>query len=108
MLEELRNNPGLVQISITFFLLSFAFSHLFIAFPLYIQEAMGYGARETGYFFMLLAAIAIVVQGVFFARLARVRGENRLLIFGLCVMAVSLLVFRSFAIWAEHLCSFCS
>jgi DHA1 family tetracycline resistance protein-like MFS transporter len=90
--HALKANPKLLQSSVSFFLVTLAFSHLFIAFPLFTQATLGYGSKETGYFFVLLSFVAILVQGILFGKLARRVGERLLFALGLFIMGVMFLV----------------
>src|SRR5712691_11213022 len=68
----------------------FAFAGYTVALPLYVGKAYGWGARELGWLFVVIGAIAAVVQGFVFGRLERRTGARALLIVGLFGMALAI------------------
>jgi DHA1 family tetracycline resistance protein-like MFS transporter len=67
-----------------------AFSILYVAFPLFSKEVLGYDASQNGYFFAYVGLIAIIIQGGVIGRLANKLGEKALLIVGLMCFFASL------------------
>jgi MFS family permease len=70
----------------------FAFASYTVALPLYTAKAFAWGARELGWLFVVIGAIAALVQGSLFGRIERRTGARVLLIVGLFGMAVSIAV----------------
>jgi MFS transporter, DHA1 family, tetracycline resistance protein len=68
----------------------FGFAGYTVALPLHATTALGWGAKELGWLFVVIGAIAAVVQGFLFGRLERRTGARALLIAGLFGMAVSI------------------
>lgn len=77
-----------IQILILLFLLiNLGFTGLEQAFVLHLSERFHYGARETGYVFMLVGLIGAVIQGGLIGRLNRRFGERRLLFTGVLILS---------------------
>jgi MFS family permease len=68
----------------------FAFAGYTVALPLHVTRAFGWGAKELGWLFVVIGAIAAVVQGFLFGKLERRTGARALLITGLFGMALSI------------------
>jgi MFS family permease len=68
----------------------FAFAGYTVALPLHVTRAFGWGAKELGWLFVVIGAIAAVVQGFLFGKLERRTGARVLLITGLFGMALSI------------------
>ncbi len=68
----------------------FAFAGYTVALPLHVTRAFGWGAKELGWLFVVIGAIAAVVQGFLFGKLERHTGARALLITGLFGMALSI------------------
>jgi MFS family permease len=68
----------------------FAFAGYTVALPLHATRAFGWGAKELGWLFVVIGAIAAVVQGFLFGKLERRTGARVLLITGLFGMALSI------------------
>ncbi len=68
----------------------FAFAGYTVALPLHVTRAFGWGAKELGWLFVVIGAIAAVVQGFLFGKLERYTGARALLITGLFGMALSI------------------
>jgi MFS family permease len=75
---------------LVFFFYTVAFSALYVAFPLFSKEILGYDAAQNGYFFAYVGLIGIVIQGGAIGKLAHRLGEKSLLIAGLASLFVSL------------------
>ena len=88
-------NPRLVRSCLALFLTTLAFSHLFIAFPLFLQARLDYGSRETGEFFVLLSVVGILIQGIAYGKLVKKISPEYLILTGLLIMAGGLFVFSS-------------
>jgi len=68
----------------------FSFAGYTVALPLHVTRAFGWGAKELGWLFVVIGAIAAVVQGFLFGKLERRTGARALLITGLFGMALSI------------------
>src|SRR5213594_3901342 len=68
----------------------FDLGHMVEALPLHTAKAFAWGARELGWLFVLIGAIAALVQGFLFGRIERHSGARALLIVGLFGMGVSI------------------
>ena len=75
---------------LVWFLAPFAFAGYTVALPLHVSRAFGWGAKELGWLFVVIGAVAAVVQGVLFGRLERRTGARALLSVGLFGMALSI------------------
>src|SRR2546428_1036068 len=67
----------------------FSFAGYTVALPLHATKALGWGAKELGWLFVVIGTIAAAVQGFLFGRIERRTGARALLIVGLFGMAVS-------------------
>ncbi|MCD9189118.1 MAG: MFS transporter [Pyrinomonadaceae bacterium] len=76
--------------TVIYFLLIVAFSIMTTVFSQYTMYRFGYTAVQNGYLFAFVGVLAILMQGGFFARLAKIFGEAWLVVIG------SLLLFLSF------------
>ncbi len=77
-------------INVIYFLLVASFSIMTYAFVLYTGFRFGYNAEQNGYLFAFVGIVAVIGQGVLFARLAKRFGETRLASVGCLLMASSL------------------
>src|SRR2546427_10014369 len=68
----------------------FAFAGYTVALPLHATAALGWGAKELGWLFVVIGTIAAAVQGFLFGRIERRSGARALLVVGLFGMAVSI------------------
>src|SRR6058998_1333690 len=89
MVEALARKP-LRPLMLVWFLAPFAFAGYTVALPLHTAKAFAWGARELGWLFVLIGAIAALVQGFLFGRIERHTGARALLIVGLFGMEVSI------------------
>ena len=64
-----------------------AFTAIYVAFPLYCQQVLGYERRSVSAFFVVIGLVTIVVQGRLVGRLAPRVGERRLVVAGGALMA---------------------
>jgi len=64
-----------------------AFTAIYVSFPLYSQDVLGYGRSAVSSFFVVIGLITIVVQGRLVGKLAPRVGERRLVIGGSLLMA---------------------
>src|SRR2546427_11794014 len=61
-----------------------------VGLPLHATAALGWGAKELGWLFVVIGTIAAAVQGFLFGRIERRSGARALLVVGLFGMAVSI------------------
>ena len=64
-----------------------AFTAIYVSFPLYSQQVLGYERRSVSSFFVVIGLVTIVVQGRIVGRLAPRFGERRLVVAGAALMA---------------------
>ena len=89
MSEALRRER-LRPLMFVWFLAPFSFAGYTVALPLHATQALGWGAKELGWLFVVIGMIAAAVQGFLFGRLERHTGARALLIVGLFGMAASI------------------
>jgi MFS transporter, DHA1 family, tetracycline resistance protein len=82
--------PGLRSLMLVWLVAPFAFAGYTVALPLYASAAFGWHAKELGWLFVVIGAIAAVVQGFVFGWLERRAGARALLTIGLLGMALSI------------------
>src|SRR5688500_9027854 len=75
-----------------------AFTAIYVSFPLYSQDVLGYGRSAVSSFFVVIGLITIVVQGRLVGRLAPRFGEHRLVVAGSALMAAGFALFPLIAI----------
>ena len=91
--SQLRGILGLAGIRgllLTVFLLNLSFAGLLVNFPLFSNARFGWGATANAFFFAFVGVCAVLTQGVLIGRLQPRLGEERLLLFGLSLMALGL------------------
>lgn len=76
----------------------FAFANMESTFALYTQARLGFGERETGYFFTYIGAVVAVTQGVLVGRIVGAVGERRTLLLGLIALSLGLATFAASAL----------
>jgi len=89
MVEALARK-ALRPLMLVWLLAPFAFAGYTVVLPLQTAKAFAWGARELGWLFVLIGAIAALVQGLLFGRIERHTGARALLIVGLFGMGVSI------------------
>ena len=85
-------DPALRAAFVAFGFIPFAFSGYWVALPLHARAAFGWSERELGWFFAVIGAVAAVVQGYVFGRLARRISDRWLAIAGTLGMALPIAV----------------
>jgi DHA1 family tetracycline resistance protein-like MFS transporter len=70
--------------------LNLSFAGLLTNFPLFSNARFGWDAPANAFFFAFVGVCAVLTQGLLIGRLQPRFGEERLLLGGLCVMAVGL------------------
>ena len=89
-MREALGRKQLRPLMLVWLLAPFAFAGYTVALPLHVGKAFGWGAKELGWLFVIIGAIAAVVQGFLFGRIERRTGARALLIVGLFGMALSI------------------
>jgi len=89
MAEALARHE-LRPLMLVWFFAPFAFAGYTVALPLHVSKAFGWGAKELGWLFVVIGAVAAVVQGFLFGRLERRTGARALLTLGLFGMGLSI------------------
>ncbi|MGE0830538.1 MAG: MFS transporter [Hyphomonadaceae bacterium] len=83
----LKAQPLLARLVATTVLMIAAQALLETTFGLWADKELRWGPQETGYAFAALGVMTVLMQGGATGRLARVLGERRMLIIGLCIFA---------------------
>jgi len=93
------HRPVLSRLILIFFLVILAFAGMESTFALWAIGQFGWGPRQVGYVFSYVGILSAILQGGLIGRLARLCGEERLLVCGLAMIACGLLVLP----FAHHL-----
>jgi len=93
------DRPVLSRLILIFFLVILAFAGMESTFALWAIGQFGWGPRQVGYVFSYVGILSAILQGGLIGRLARLCGEERLLVCGLAMIACGLLVLP----FAHHL-----
>ncbi|MBV9199332.1 MAG: MFS transporter [Alphaproteobacteria bacterium] len=91
--------PVLSRLILIFFLVILAFAGMESTFALWAIGQFGWGPRQVGFVFSYVGILSAMLQGGLIGRLARLFGEERLLIGGLALIACGLAVLP----FARHL-----
>ncbi|MCY4191265.1 MAG: MFS transporter [Rhodospirillaceae bacterium] len=67
-----------------------AMAGLEATYALWVHEARGWGARQTGWFFFYIGLVLVVVQGCFIGPVNRAMGERRMLYLGLTIITAGM------------------
>src|SRR6184192_4467785 len=89
-MREALGREQLRPLMLVWLIAPFAFAGYTVALPLHATAALGWGAKELGWLFVVIGVIAAAVQGFLFGRLERHTGARALLIAGLFGMAASI------------------
>src|SRR5213593_1396197 len=87
---EALARPELRPLMLVWLIAPFSFAGYTVALPLHATKALGWGAKELGWLFVVIGTIAAAVQGFVFGRIERRTGARALLVVGLFGMAVSI------------------
>jgi DHA1 family tetracycline resistance protein-like MFS transporter len=82
--------PVLSRLILIFFLVILAFAGMESTFALWAIGQFGWGPRQVGYVFSYVGILSAILQGGLIGRLARLCGEERLLVGGLALIACGL------------------
>src|SRR5206468_11215188 len=82
VVEALARKP-LRPLMLVWFLAPVAFAGYTVALPLHTAKAFAWGARGLGWLFVLIGAIAALVQGFLFGRIGRHAGAGVVVLLGL-------------------------
>lgn len=91
-IREAFHKKGIGALVLVFFFYTVAFSILYVAFPLFSEQALRYDAAQNGYFFAYVGMIGIIIQGGVIGRLAKRFGEKSLVMTGLASFFIALLL----------------
>lgn len=91
--RQVSRDQKLFPYFLQLFFVTFSLSHLFVVFPLFIQERFNYGPRENGFYFGGLAVVAIFVQGFVFGKLSEYWRETKIFVVGLVLISTALFLF---------------
>jgi len=91
-IREAFRKTGIGSLALVFFFYTVAFSILYVAFPLFSEAVLKYGAAQTGYFFAYVGLIGIIVQGGAMGKLAKIAGEKILIVVGLISFFTALVI----------------
>src|SRR5947199_3054562 len=89
-MREALGREQLRPLMLVWLIAPFAFAGYTVALPLHATAALGWGAKELGWLFVVIGTIAAAVQGFLFGRIERRTGARALLVVGLFGMAVSI------------------
>jgi len=89
MVEALGRRQ-LRPLMLVWLLAPFSFSGYTVVLPLHTAKVFSWGAKDLGWLFVVIGAIAALVQGFLFGRIERRTGARTLLILGLFGMAISI------------------
>jgi MFS family permease len=74
------------------FLVTFCFSMMETSLALYCQARFGFDMKKTGWLFVYVGVLLVIVQGALVGRLVQRFGERRLILNSILVMAAGLLL----------------
>src|SRR5207249_3600820 len=89
-MREALGREQLRPLMLVWLIAPFAVAGYTVALPLHATAALGWGAKELGWLFVVIGTIAAAVQGFLFGRIERRTGARALLVVGLFGMAVSI------------------
>jgi MFS transporter, DHA1 family, tetracycline resistance protein len=81
---------GIRGLLLTVFLLNLSFAGLLVNFPLFSNARFGWGATANAFFFAFVGVCAVLTQGVLIGWLQPRLGDERLLLVGLSLVALTL------------------
>jgi MFS family permease len=84
--------PTLSRLIVIFFLVILAFAAMESIFALWALRQLDWGPEKVGYVFAYLGLLSAVMQGGLTRRLTKRYGEERLLLFGLVLLAIGLVI----------------
>ncbi len=82
----------LIWAIVLFFVVTFGFANLEVAFSLYLERRFGYGPRGAAWLFTYIGVFIVVIQGLLVRRLVARFGEKRLVVYGNALMAAGFLM----------------
>ncbi len=83
-----REHQVLRRLTVTYFLVTAAFSMLTATYPLFASHHFGFGAPGIGAIFACIGLVGALVQGVFLGWLLKRISDQRLILAGIVVLAV--------------------
>ncbi len=73
-----------------FAMMGFVMGGLESTFAIWAERAVGWGPRETGYFFAYIGVLLVIVQGGLVGVVVRLRGEARTAVYAIVAMGVGI------------------
>jgi multidrug resistance protein len=92
ILAETWRNPPVRGLMLLAFLVTFCFSMMETSLALYCQARFGFDMKKTGWLFVYVGVLLVIVQGALVGRLVQRFGERRLILNSILVMAAGLLL----------------
>lgn len=83
-----QEHQALRRITITYFLVTVAFSMLTATYPLFASHHFGFGAPGIGFIFACIGLVGALVQGVFMGWLLKRTSDARLILAGIASLLV--------------------
>jgi DHA1 family tetracycline resistance protein-like MFS transporter len=90
-LLKLLKDKRFAMLTTEYFFLVTAFSIMTTAFAYYTMINFSYDVSETGYLLGYIGLIAVIVQGGLLGKFAKIFGEEKLVIYGLLMLVLSLI-----------------
>lgn len=95
--------PHLGPIIFLFFLVTLAYSNIFVSLPLFVREApFALSAAEVSWIFAEIGMVSAAIQGGLIGRMSAAFGERRLVLVGTILMSIGFLGFPVSAWPASH------
>jgi len=92
MLADTWRNAPVRGLMLLAFLVTFCFSMMETTLALYCQARFGFDMKKTGWLFVYVGVLLVLVQGALVGRLVKRFGERRLILDSILVMAAGLAV----------------
>lgn len=86
-MQNLKKSKNVIKPLWIYFFLNQAFASLYISFPLIIQKKFGFESEQTGYYFILIALLAVLTQGFIFPRI-RINSPQKFLGYLILFLAI--------------------
>jgi len=86
------NQPIILSLLLTFFIVNYAFAAIPILVPYVSQEFFGFTELDLSLVFMFIGGLQFVTQGFFMKKLSKVLGEIILIVFGIIMISLGILL----------------
>ncbi|HYU36020.1 MAG TPA: MFS transporter [Thermoanaerobaculia bacterium] len=90
LLADSWRNPPVRGLMLLAFLVTFCFSMMETTLALYCQDRFGFDMKKTGWLFVYVGVLLVLVQGALVGRLVKRFGERQLILASILVMAAGL------------------